>query len=59
MSVTVTSLIATQGKVWLTYTLEHDQEEDDIGHVDEDEEDSSDFEDNYDSDIEQYINFQR
>ena len=50
-------LIPTQGEEWLTYNLEHDQEEDDA--VIQDEEDASDLEDEYNSDVEHYISFQR
>ena len=56
MQTPFTHFIMTQGREWLTY-LEHDQEEDDP--VDEDEEDAWDCEDEYDSDVEYYISFQR
>ena len=46
----------TQGKTWLSYDLEQDEEEDDP--LDQDEEDTSDSEDEYDSDVEHYIQFQ-
>lgn len=65
MSFAFTRSVAAQGKVWLTYNLEHDREEDDAVDEDdtmdedEDEEGAWDLGEKSDSDVERYISFQR